>query len=111
MSETTPPTGPKTPREAIEPIRVHAPSERNRKLATFLEAANADTQLKARWHAQQTTAARLGMSDHSWVHLQIVLTDAGRGASLWTEIERAGRDAGLGHVGADAVSHFSPLVN
>ncbi len=76
MSEATPPTGPKTPREAIEPIRVHAPSERNRKLATFLEAANADTQLKARWHAQQTTAARLGMSDHSWVHLQIVLNMA-----------------------------------
>ena len=41
----------------------------------------------------------------------VVLTDAGRAARLWTEIERAGRDAGLGHVGADAVAHFSPLVN
>ena len=41
----------------------------------------------------------------------VVLTDSGRGAALWTEIERAGRDAGLGHVGADVVSHFSPLVN
>ena len=76
MSDGTPPAGPRTPSEAIEPIRVHAPSERNRKLAAFLEAANADTQLKARWHAQQTTAERLGMSDHSWVHLQIVLNMA-----------------------------------
>jgi len=67
---------PKTPAEAIAPVRVHAPSDRNRKLATFLAAANADTQLKARWLAQQTTAERLGMSDHSWVHLQIVLNMA-----------------------------------
>ena len=41
----------------------------------------------------------------------IILTDAGRAAGLWTEIERAGRDSGLGHVGADAVSHFSPLAS
>jgi len=67
---------PKTPSEAIASVKVHAPSERNRKLAAFLAAANADTQLKARWLAQQTTAERLGMSDHSWVHLQIVLNMA-----------------------------------
>jgi len=41
----------------------------------------------------------------------VVLTDAGRAAALWTEIERTGRDAGLGHVGADVVAHFSPLVS
>src|SRR4051812_18123535 len=67
---------PRTPSEAIAPVKIHAPSERNRKLAAFLAAANADTQLKARWLAQQTTAERLGMSDHSWVHLQIVLNMA-----------------------------------
>ena len=67
---------PKTPTEAIAPVKVHAPSERNRKLAAFLDAANADVQLKSRWLAQQTTAQRLGMSDHSWVHLQIVLNMA-----------------------------------
>jgi metal-dependent HD superfamily phosphatase/phosphodiesterase len=67
---------PKIPSEAVAPVKVHAPSERNRKLAAFLDAANADTQLKARWLAQQTTAQRLGMSDHSWVHLQIVLNMA-----------------------------------
>ena len=41
----------------------------------------------------------------------VVLADAGRAPALWTEIERTGRDAGLGHVGVDAVAHFSPLAN
>jgi metal-dependent HD superfamily phosphatase/phosphodiesterase len=81
------PAGPRTPSEAIAPVRVHAPSERNRKLAAFLEAANADTQLKARWHAAQVTAERLGMSDHSWVHLQIVLNMALR---LYRMLRRKG---------------------
>jgi metal-dependent HD superfamily phosphatase/phosphodiesterase len=63
-------------REAIGAMKIHAPSERNRRLAAFLAAANADPQLKARWHAAQVTAERLGMSDHSWVHLQIVLNRA-----------------------------------
>jgi metal-dependent HD superfamily phosphatase/phosphodiesterase len=72
-AETGTPAVPRTPSEAIAAVKIHAPSERNRKLAAFLAAANADTRLKGRWHAQQTTAERLGMSDHSWVHLQIVL--------------------------------------
>jgi uncharacterized protein len=63
-------------REAIGAMNIHAPSERNRRLSAFLAAANADTQLKARWHAAQVTAERLEMSDHSWVHLQIVLNRA-----------------------------------
>ncbi len=67
---------PKTPSEAVVPVKVHAPSERNRKLAAFLAAADGDTRLKALWLAQQMTAQRLGMSDHSWVHLQIVLNMA-----------------------------------
>jgi metal-dependent HD superfamily phosphatase/phosphodiesterase len=81
------PASPRTPSEAIAPVRVHAPSERNRKLAAFLEAANEDTQLKARWHAAQITAERLGMSDHSWVHLQIVLNMALR---LYRMLRRKG---------------------
>ena len=40
----------------------------------------------------------------------VVITEAARAAALWTEIERAGREAGLGHAGADAVSHISPLA-
>ena len=58
-------------------MHIHAPSERNPKLARFLAAAQ-------RRHAssrpagtpRQVNAERLGMSDHSWVHLQIVLNRA-----------------------------------
>jgi metal-dependent HD superfamily phosphatase/phosphodiesterase len=76
MTETSNDTAPRSPRDVVAAIRIHAPSERNPKLAGFLAAANADTQLKARWYAAQVTAERLGMSDHSWVHLQIVLNRA-----------------------------------
>jgi metal-dependent HD superfamily phosphatase/phosphodiesterase len=61
---------------AIEEMRIRAPAQRNRKLEALLEAANADTQLKAWWHMQQTNATRLGMSDHGWVHVQKVLNIA-----------------------------------
>jgi metal-dependent HD superfamily phosphatase/phosphodiesterase len=67
---------PPTLREAVAAMRIHAPSERNPRLAAFLAAANEDTQLKARWHMAQVNADRLDMSDHSWVHLQIVLNRA-----------------------------------
>jgi uncharacterized protein len=70
------PASPRPPRDAVAAMRITAPSERNPKLAGLLEAANADTQLKARWHAAQVTAERLGMSDHSWVHLRIVVNSA-----------------------------------
>jgi uncharacterized protein len=86
MSEPTA-DAPRTPREAVAAVRVHAPSERNRKLARLLRNANASTQLKARWHAAQVTAERLGMSDHSWVHLQIVLNSALR---LYRLLRRGG---------------------
>jgi glycine cleavage system aminomethyltransferase T len=39
----------------------------------------------------------------------VALTEAARGTVLWTEIERAGREAGIGHAGMDAVTHLSPL--
>jgi glycine cleavage system aminomethyltransferase T len=40
----------------------------------------------------------------------VVLTEGSRAAALWAEVERAGREAGIGHAGADAVSHLSPLA-
>ena len=73
--------------EAIAAMQVHAPSQRNRRLAGLLKAANSNDRLKALWHAQQTTAQRLGMSDHSWVHLQIVLNSALR---IFRLLHRAG---------------------
>jgi hypothetical protein len=63
----------KPPREAIAEARVRAPSRGNRKLESFLEAVNADEQVRAWWYMAQVQSERLGMSDHSWVHVQIVL--------------------------------------
>jgi metal-dependent HD superfamily phosphatase/phosphodiesterase len=55
-----------------EEARIRFPTRGNRKLEGLLEAANADLQLKAWWRVAQVNAERLGMSDHSWVHIQIV---------------------------------------
>ncbi len=69
------PDGPsrKPPRESIEESRVRAPSRGNRRLESFLEAVNSDDEVRAWWYMAQVHAERLGMSDHSWVHMQIVL--------------------------------------
>jgi uncharacterized protein len=62
------------PREALADVRVRAPTRGNRRLEQFLDAVNADQQVKALWHVSAVNASRrLGMSDHSWVHIQIVL--------------------------------------
>jgi hypothetical protein len=72
------PAGPKRkpPREAIAEAHVRAPTRGNRRLESFLEAVNADEQVRAWWYMAQVNAERLGMSDHSWVHVQIVLNIA-----------------------------------
>ena len=72
---TPDPDGPqrKPPREAIAEARVRAPTRGNRKLEGFLGAVNEDEQVRAWWYMAQVHAERLGMSDHSWVHMQIVL--------------------------------------
>ncbi|MFZ0043953.1 MAG: HD domain-containing protein [Solirubrobacteraceae bacterium] len=62
------------PREAIAEVHVRAPSRGNRRLERLLEAVNDDVQLKAWWHVSAVNATRrLGLSDHSWVHIQIVV--------------------------------------
>jgi len=66
----------KPPAEAIAEAQVRAPTRGNRKLEGFLEAVNADEQVRAWWYMAQVHAERLGMSDHSWVHTQIVLNIA-----------------------------------
>lgn len=64
----------RSPQEAVAEIRIRAPAERNRRLAQLIERVNADPQVKAWWHAAAVNATRrLGMSDHSWVHVQIVV--------------------------------------
>jgi uncharacterized protein len=54
-------------------LEIRAPTRGNRRLEHFLEAANGDERVRAWWYMQQVFADRLGMSDHSWVHVQIVL--------------------------------------
>jgi metal-dependent HD superfamily phosphatase/phosphodiesterase len=76
-----------TPGEKVAEMRLRAPARGNRKLQALLDAANADDQLKAWWLVQQTNADRLGMSDHSWVHVQIVLNVALR---IFRLLERRG---------------------
>lgn len=62
------------PREAIAEVRIRAPTRGNRRLERFLEAVNADSHVKALWHVSAVNASRrLGLTDHSWVHIQIVL--------------------------------------
>ena len=75
---TPDPKGPqrKPPKEAIAEARVRAPTRGNRKLEQFLAAVNEDEQVRAWWYMAQVHAERLGMSDHSWVHTQIVLNIA-----------------------------------
>jgi metal-dependent HD superfamily phosphatase/phosphodiesterase len=59
--------------EAIAKAQVHAPTRGNRKLERFLEAVNADERVRAWWYMAQIQSERLSMSDHSWVHVQVVL--------------------------------------
>ena len=88
------PVGPRPPRESVAQMRIHAPTERNPKLSRFLEAANGSNKLKARWLGQQVTADRLEMSDHSWVHLQIVLN---RALHLFRLLHRSGLESSVEH--------------
>ena len=76
MEASSPPDGPIAPRDAIGAAKVDAPVRGNRRLEAFLEAANSDDRLRAWWHMQHVFANRLGMSDHSWVHVRIVLNIA-----------------------------------
>lgn len=58
---------------AIAEIDIHVPTRGNRKLDRLIENANADAQLKAWWVVADVNATkRLGMSDHGWVHIQVV---------------------------------------
>jgi len=62
-----------TPREAVARMRINVPVRGNRKLRTIVERVNADDQLKGWWHVSNVNAvARMGINDHSWVHIQIV---------------------------------------
>jgi metal-dependent HD superfamily phosphatase/phosphodiesterase len=58
--------------ERVAAAHIRVPARGNRKLDRLIRAVNDDVQLKAWWHAAAINAERLNMSDHSWVHVQIV---------------------------------------
>jgi hypothetical protein len=82
MSDAGPPVGAEPARDRILAAQIRVPLRGNRRLAALVEAVNADAQVKAWWHAAGLNAQRLGMSDHSWVHIQIVTNIALRLARL-----------------------------
>jgi uncharacterized protein len=59
--------------DVIAKANVHAPTRGNRRLERFLDAVNGDERVRAWWYMAQLTSERLEMSDHSWVHVQVVL--------------------------------------
>jgi metal-dependent HD superfamily phosphatase/phosphodiesterase len=62
-----------TPEEAIAQMRIRVPVRANRTLRSVIERVNRDDQLKGWWHVSNVNAvARMGINDHSWVHIQIV---------------------------------------
>jgi uncharacterized protein len=68
-------------------LDIRAPSRGNRRLERLFDAANADVRLRAWWYMQQLNADRRDMSDHSVVHVQIVVNIALR---LFRLLARAG---------------------
>jgi metal-dependent HD superfamily phosphatase/phosphodiesterase len=63
---------PPTLGERLATVRFNVPTRGNRRLERFVDGTAADPQVRAWWHLQQVGSERLGMSDHSWVHIQIV---------------------------------------
>ena len=62
-----------SPSEAIAQMRIRVPVRANRKLRTVIDRVNKDPQVKGWWHVSNVNAvARMGINDHSWVHIQIV---------------------------------------
>jgi uncharacterized protein len=73
-------TGPgelgRAPADVVVGARVNAPTRGNRRLEALLANVNEDAEVRTWWHMAQIQSERLGMSDHSWVHVQVVLNIA-----------------------------------
>jgi uncharacterized protein len=62
-----------TPEVAVAQMRIRVPVRANRTLRSVIDRVNRDNQLKGWWHVSNVNAvARMGINDHSWVHIQIV---------------------------------------
>ena len=101
-------------RESIRSVAVKAPTRGNRRLEKFLGAVNRDDEVKTWWYMAQVHAERLGMSDHSWVHMQIVLNIALRLTRL---LDKAGvkgvmaTDHGMGERDTEVVVAGGSLLH
>ena len=106
---------PLKPRDALADVRVRAPTRGNRRLEALLAAVNDDLQVKAWWHVSAVNATRrLGMSDHSWVHIQIVLNIALRLSRLLFRrgvVPSVTADFGLGDRDAEVVIAAACLLH
>jgi uncharacterized protein len=71
----------------IPETQIRVPTRGNRRLEALLGAVGGDRRLHAWWYMQQVNADRRDMSDHSWVHIQIVVNIALR---LFRLLNRAG---------------------
>ena len=102
------------PAAAVAEARVRVPTRGNRRLEALLNGVNADLELRTWWHMAQIASERLGMSDHSWVHVQIVLNIALRILRL---LARAGiepvmvTDHGMGRRDAEVVVAAGALLH
>lgn len=100
--------------ERVSSLGIKVPTRGNRRLEKLLEAVNADGEIAARWYMQQITSERLGMSDHSRVHIQIVANIALRILRLAVKggIEPAiVTDHGLGERDAEVVVIAGALLH
>ena len=104
-----------TPAQAVAQMRIKLPVRGNRKLRTVLDRVNDDDQLKGWWHVQNVNAiARLGINDHSWVHIQIVTNIA---LKLLRQLVKSGvepslaRDYGLTADDSEVVVALSALLH
>ena len=73
-------------------MEIGVPTRGNRKLEALLAAANSDRRLHAWWYMQQVNADRRDMSDHSWVHIQIIVNIALR---LFRLLTRSGLEPAM----------------
>jgi uncharacterized protein len=62
-----------SPEDAVAQMRINVPARGNARLRRLLARANKDEGLKGWWHVANVNAVkRLGINDHSWIHVQIV---------------------------------------
>ncbi|MSO57643.1 MAG: HD domain-containing protein [Thermoleophilia bacterium] len=96
-------------------MRLAVPVRGNRKLRQVLERANADPVLKAWWHVSNVNAVvRLGINDHSWVHIQVVANIALKLLRQLTKHQidpSVVRDYGMDHDDAEVVVVLAALTH